>query len=66
LFSLTQTTTAFNARSNLYDKWQKLIMERAPYIWLIDPTNRFAYRDNVHNFVIQQTAHWPLWVVWKT
>ena len=65
LFRQTQTTTDPVKRGKLYDRWQKLIMERSPYIWLIDPTNRFAYRDDVHDFSIQPTAHWPLWVVWK-
>jgi peptide/nickel transport system substrate-binding protein len=65
LFRQTQTTTDPVKRGKLYDRWQKLIIERSPYIWLIDPTNRFAYRDNVHDFSIQPTAHWPLWVAWK-
>jgi hypothetical protein len=41
-------------------------MAKAPFMWLVNPTNRFAYRDNVHDFFLQNTAHWPLWVVWKS
>ena len=53
-------------RAKLIDQWQKIVMAKAPFMWLINPTNRFAYRDKVHDFCLQNTAHWPLWVVWKS
>src|SRR5262245_22887544 len=66
LFRKTQTTLNVAKRGKLFDQWQKLVMSEAPFMWLVNPTNRFAYRDNVHNFFLQNTAHWPLWVVWKS
>ena len=66
LYRRTQTATDVKQRAKLFDQWQKIVMAEAPFMWLINPTNRFAYRDNVHNFFIQNTAHWPLWVVWKS
>ncbi len=61
-----QTETNFQQRAKLLDKWQKIVMETGPTVWLVNPTNRFAYRDNVHDFFLQNTAHWPLWVAWKS
>lgn len=66
LFHQTQTAIDTAARAKLYDQVQKLVMERGPFLWLINPTNRYGYHDNVHGFFIQNTAHWPLWVVWKS
>ena len=66
LFRQTQITLNPAKRGQLFDKWQKLIMAEGPFMWLVNPTNRFAYRDNVHNFFLQNTAHWPLWVAWKS
>jgi peptide/nickel transport system substrate-binding protein len=66
LYRQTQTAMSTAKRGALFDKWQKIIMQTGPIAWLINPANRFAYRDNVHNFFIQNTAHWPLWVVWKS
>jgi peptide/nickel transport system substrate-binding protein len=66
LFRKTQTTVNFAQRAKLFNAWQKIVMEEGPHLWLVNPTNRFAYRDNVHGFFIQNTAHWPLWVVWKS
>ena len=66
LFRQTQITLNPTKRGQLFDKWQKLIMAEGPFMWLVNPTNRFAYRDNVHNFFLQNTAHWPLWVAWKS
>jgi peptide/nickel transport system substrate-binding protein len=65
LFRKTQVAVNRTQRAALFDQWQKILMETGPTAWLINPTNRFAYRDNVHDFIIQNTAHWPLWVVWK-
>jgi peptide/nickel transport system substrate-binding protein len=66
LFRRTQTTLDAGQRGKLFDQWQQMVMAKAPFMWLINPTNRFAYRDNVHDFVVQNTAHWPLWVAWKS
>jgi peptide/nickel transport system substrate-binding protein len=66
LYRKTQTAINVSKRNALFQKWQKIIMEKGPFIWLINPTNRFAYHDNVHNFFLQNTAHWPLWVAWKS
>ena len=66
VFRETQTAMDVTARARFYDEFQRLTMERGPIIWVVNPTNRFAYRDNVHDFFIQKTAHWPLWVVWKS
>lgn len=66
LYRRTQTTMNFADRGKLLDQWQKIVMAKAPFMWLINPTNRFAYRDNVHDFFLQNTAHWPLWVAWKS
>lgn len=66
VFGLTQTAMDFAARAKLYDQFQKLTMERGPYIWVVNPTNRYAFHDNVHDFFLQKTAHWPLWIVWKS
>ncbi len=66
LYRRTQTTIDVAARGKLLGQWQKMVMAEAPFMWLINPTNRFAYRDNVHDFFLQNTAHWPLWVAWKS
>jgi peptide/nickel transport system substrate-binding protein len=66
LYRRTQTAIDVAQRAKLLDQWQKLVMAKAPFMWLINPTNRFAYRDNVHDFFLQNTAHWPLWVAWKS
>jgi len=66
LYGKTQTATSVATRAKLFDQWQKIVMAKAPFMWLVNPTNRFAYRDNVHDFFLQNTAHWPLWVVWKS
>ena len=66
LYRRTQTAINVAQRGKLLDQWQKIVMAKAPFMWLINPTNRFAYRDNVHDFFLQNTAHWPLWVAWKS
>jgi peptide/nickel transport system substrate-binding protein len=66
LYGKTQTAINVATRGKLFDQWQKIVMAKAPFMWLINPTNRFAYRDNVHDFFLQNTAHWPLWVAWKS
>ncbi len=66
LFSQTQTAMNFSRRCSLFNTWQKIIMQQGPYVWVVQPTNRFGYHTYVHDFFVQKTAHWPLWVVWKT
>jgi peptide/nickel transport system substrate-binding protein len=66
IFHQTQTAINTAARAKLYDQLQQLVMERGPFMWLVNPTNSYAYHDNVHGFFIQNTAHWPLWVAWKS
>lgn len=66
LYARTQTEINFKKRAKLFDQWQKIVMANGPFMWLINPTNHYAYRSNVHDFSIQNTAHWPLWVVWKS
>lgn len=53
-------------RAALLDQWQKILMQRGPVLWLVSPTNRYVYRDNVHGFRINPVAQWPLWLVWKS
>jgi peptide/nickel transport system substrate-binding protein len=65
LFHQTQTELDTTKRGQLYDQWQKVIMEKGPFIWLLNPTNRFAYHDNVGDFFLQSTAHYDLWLAWK-
>jgi peptide/nickel transport system substrate-binding protein len=66
LFHKTQITIDTAARAKLYDQVQQLVMERGPFLWVVNPTNTYAYHDDVHGFFVQNTAHWPLWVVWKS
>ena len=66
VFRQTQTELDAEKRGQLYDGWQKTIMDELPVLWLVNPTNRFAYGDHVHDFFIQSTAHYPLWVAWKS
>lgn len=53
-------------RAALLNQWQRILMQRGPVLWLVSPTNRYAYRDNVHGFRINPVAQWPLWLVWKS
>ncbi|MEO8969468.1 MAG: ABC transporter substrate-binding protein [Solirubrobacteraceae bacterium] len=65
LFDKTQTEMNFAKRGQLYDQWQKIILEKGPFVWVVNPTNTFAYHKNVHDLFLQHTAHYPLWVAWK-
>ncbi len=65
LFAKTQTEMSFAKRGQLYDQWQKIIMEKGPFVWVVNPTNTFAYHKDVHDLFLQHTAHYPLWVAWK-
>jgi peptide/nickel transport system substrate-binding protein len=65
LFRKTQSEMDPTKRGQLYDQWQKIVMDKLPILWLVNPTNRFAFANDVHDFFIQSTAHYPLWVAWK-
>lgn len=66
LFHLSQSTMDVQARARIYDEIQRRVMDHGPILWIVNPTNSFGYHDNVHNFFIQNTAHFPLWVAWKS
>jgi peptide/nickel transport system substrate-binding protein len=66
IFAKTQTEMSFAKRGQLYDQWQKIIMEKGPFVWVVNPTNTFAYHKDVHDLFLQHTAHYPLWVAWKS
>lgn len=66
LFQKTQVTLNPTLRGQLYAQWQKIIMEKAPLIWLVDPGETFAYQSDVHNFFLNPTGQYPLWVAWKS
>jgi peptide/nickel transport system substrate-binding protein len=66
LYDSAQTTLSNTKRSELYNNWQRIVMQKAPLIWLVYPTNTFAYQDDVHNLFLQPTGHYPLWVAWKS
>jgi ABC-type transport system substrate-binding protein len=65
LYRKTQGEQDMTKRGQLFDQWQKIVMDKLPILWLINPTNRFAFANDVHDFFIQSTAHYPLWVAWK-
>jgi peptide/nickel transport system substrate-binding protein len=65
LYQQAQVTLNQARRRQLYDQWQKVIMRKAPLIWIVNPSNTFAYQKDVHDFFLQPTAHYPLWVAWK-
>jgi len=66
LYYAAQVTLNQAKRAQLYDKWQQIVMQKAPLIWLVYPTNTFAYQNDVHDLFLQPTAHYPLWVAWKS
>jgi peptide/nickel transport system substrate-binding protein len=66
LYTRSQSEMNPTKRAQELDQWQKIVMKELPTIWIAYPTNSFAYRNNVHGFFVQNTAHWPLWVVWKS
>ena len=66
LFNQTQVALNPAKRGALYANWQKIIMQKGPFVWVVNPTNTFAYHKNVHDFFLQPTAHYPLWVAWKS
>ncbi len=65
LYYSTQGMLDTTERGAALGKWQGIIMDKLPILWLINPTNRFAFANDVHDFFIQSTAHYPLWVAWK-
>ena len=58
LFNQTQVALNPAKRGALYAKWQKIIMQKGPFVWVVNPTNTFAYHKNVHDFFLQPTAHY--------
>ena len=65
IFAKTESTLDPKKRGALYDQFQKLVMQRAPLIWLVGPDNSYGIRTNVHGFNVDVNVHWPLWGVWK-
>jgi peptide/nickel transport system substrate-binding protein len=66
LFDQTQVTLNAAKRQQLYAQWQKEVMAKGPFVWLVNPTNTFAYHKDIHDLFLQPTAHYPLWVAWKS
>jgi peptide/nickel transport system substrate-binding protein len=66
VFQQTQTEMNVAKRGQLYDQWQKIVMQKGPFVWVVNPTNTFAFHKDVHDFFLQPTAHYPLWVAWKS
>ena len=65
IFRKTQAEMDFDKRGQLYDEFQKLVMERAPIIELVNPVNTYGAQTTVHNFFLDPTGHWHLEYVWK-
>jgi len=66
LYKRSQSALNPTVRARLLDQWQRIIMREGPFMWLVYPTNAYAFHTNVHNFAIQKTAHYDLWTVWKS
>jgi peptide/nickel transport system substrate-binding protein len=64
-FDKSETELDTTKRGQLYDQWQKLVMQDAPILWVAYPKNAYAYQQNVHNFSPQITVNWDLAVIWK-
>ncbi len=64
LFYETQTALNAGVRGQLYVKWQKIVMEDAPNIWVVYPDTAYAYQSDVHQFTPQVTVNWDLAEVW--
>jgi peptide/nickel transport system substrate-binding protein len=65
LFRLTESTLEQAQIQKYYAQYQKIVMENGPNIWMVNPSNTFGYRSNIHGFTQDFTAHWNLWTVWK-
>jgi peptide/nickel transport system substrate-binding protein len=66
LYAKSQKQMNKTLRAQELSQWQKMIMQVGPFMWIVYPTNSFAYKTSVHDFYIQKTAHWSLWIVWKS
>lgn len=66
LFKKTQTTMDPSVRGQLYAEWQKIIMEKAPILFMVNPANTFAYSNSVHGFSLKPFGHYPLQIIWKS
>jgi peptide/nickel transport system substrate-binding protein len=64
IFRQTQTEMDFDKRGELYDEFQRLVMERGPSLYLVHQVNRYGARATTHNFFLDPTAHWHLETVW--
>ena len=47
------------------DEFQRLVMERGPFIELVHQVNRYGAQATTHNFFLDPTGHWHLEYVWK-
>jgi peptide/nickel transport system substrate-binding protein len=65
LYRDSQVEMDFAKRNEILDEFQRLVMERGPFIEVVNPTNRYASRTTTHNFFMDPTAHWHLEYVWK-
>jgi peptide/nickel transport system substrate-binding protein len=65
IFRQTQTEMDFDKRGELYDEFQRLVMERGPSLYLVHQVNRYGTRATTHNFFLDPMAHWHLDYVWK-
>jgi peptide/nickel transport system substrate-binding protein len=65
LYRQSQVEMDFAKRNQILDEFQKLVMERGPFIEVVNPPNAYASRKTSHNFFMDPTAHWHLEYVWK-
>jgi peptide/nickel transport system substrate-binding protein len=65
LYRQSQVELDFAKRNQILDEFQKLVMERGPFIEVVNPPNPYASRRTTHNFFMDPTAHWHLEYVWK-
>ena len=65
LYRQSQVELDFAKRNQILDEFQKLVMERGPFIEVVNPPNPYASRTTTHNFFMDPTAHWHLEYVWK-
>lgn len=65
LYRDSQVELDFAKRNEILNEFQKLVMERGPFIEVVNPPNPYASRTTTHNFFMDPTAHWHLEYVWK-
>jgi peptide/nickel transport system substrate-binding protein len=65
LYRQSQVEMDFAKRNQILDEFQKLVMERGPFIEVVNPPNPYASRKTTHNFFMDPTEHWHLEYVWK-